>query len=44
MGTKHENIPILDKLLSECQNTRPNAHSVAVSLPSDANMGNSDVR
>lgn len=35
--------PTLDKLLAECPNTRLNAHGVAVGLPSDDDMGNSEV-
>jgi len=37
------NTPVLDKLLAECPNTRLNAHGVAVGLPSDDDMGNSEV-
>lgn len=37
------NTPTLDKLLSECPNARLNAHGVAVGLPSDDDMGNSEV-
>ncbi|MBO5228870.1 MAG: 2,3-bisphosphoglycerate-independent phosphoglycerate mutase, partial [Lachnospiraceae bacterium] len=37
------NTPVLDKLLKECPNTRLNAHGVAVGLPSDDDMGNSEV-
>ncbi|MBP3609966.1 MAG: 2,3-bisphosphoglycerate-independent phosphoglycerate mutase [Lachnospiraceae bacterium] len=37
------NTPALDKLLAECPNTRLNAHGVAVGLPSDDDMGNSEV-
>ncbi len=37
------NTPVLDRLLAECPNTRLNAHGVAVGLPSDDDMGNSEV-
>lgn len=37
------NTPTLNKLLAECPNTRLNAHGVAVGLPSDDDMGNSEV-
>ena len=37
------NTPTLDYLLAECPNTRLNAHGVAVGLPSDDDMGNSEV-
>ncbi len=37
------NTPVLDKLLKECPNTRLNAHGSAVGLPSDDDMGNSEV-
>jgi len=37
------NTPVLDKLLKECPNTRLNAHGCAVGLPSDDDMGNSEV-
>ena len=37
------NTPVLDKLLKECPNTRLNAHGLAVGLPSDDDMGNSEV-
>ncbi len=37
------NTPVLDMLLAECPNTRLNAHGVAVGLPSDEDMGNSEV-
>lgn len=37
------NTPTLDRLLAECPNTRLNAHGVAVGLPSDDDMGNSEV-
>jgi len=35
--------PTLDKLLAECPNTRLKAHGAAVGLPSDDDMGNSEV-
>ncbi len=35
--------PTLDKLLAKYPNTRLNAHGVAVGLPSDDDMGNSEV-
>ena len=37
------NTPVLDKLLKECPNTRLKAHGSAVGLPSDDDMGNSEV-
>ena len=37
------NTPVLDKLLAECPNTRLKAHGEAVGLPSDDDMGNSEV-
>lgn len=37
------NTPTLDRLLAECPNTRLSAHGVAVGLPSDDDMGNSEV-
>lgn len=37
------NTPVLDKLLKECPNTRLKAHGDAVGLPSDDDMGNSEV-
>ena len=37
------NTPTLDRLLKECPNTRLKAHGVAVGLPSDDDMGNSEV-
>lgn len=37
------NTPTLDKLLKECPNTRLKAHGGAVGLPSDDDMGNSEV-
>ena len=37
------NTPVLDKLLKECPNVRLKAHGAAVGLPSDDDMGNSEV-
>ncbi len=37
------NMPVLNKLLKECPNTRLKAHGDAVGLPSDDDMGNSEV-
>ena len=37
------NKPTLDWLMQNCPNTRLNAHGVAVGLPSDEDMGNSEV-
>lgn len=37
------NTPVLDRLLKECPNTRLKAHGTAVGLPSDEDMGNSEV-
>ena len=37
------NTPVLDRLLKECPNTRLKAHGTAVGLPSDDDMGNSEV-
>ena len=37
------NTPTLDRLLKECPNTRLKAHGEAVGLPSDDDMGNSEV-
>ena len=37
------NTPTLDKLLATCPNTRLKAHGSAVGLPSDDDMGNSEV-
>lgn len=37
------NTPTLDYLLGECPNTRLSAHGVAVGLPTDEDMGNSEV-
>jgi 2,3-bisphosphoglycerate-independent phosphoglycerate mutase len=37
------NTPTLDKLLKECPNVRLKAHGTAVGLPTDDDMGNSEV-
>ena len=37
------NTPVLDELLKNCPNTRLKAHGTAVGLPSDDDMGNSEV-
>ncbi len=37
------NTPVLDRLFKECPNTRLKAHGSAVGLPSDDDMGNSEV-
>ena len=37
------NTPVLDELLKTCPNTRLKAHGSAVGLPSDDDMGNSEV-
>lgn len=37
------NTPVLDRLLKECPNTYIKAHGTAVGLPSDDDMGNSEV-
>ena len=37
------NTPTLDTLLKECPNTYIKAHGTAVGLPSDDDMGNSEV-
>lgn len=37
------NTPTLDKLLAQCPNTYIKAHGTAVGLPSDEDMGNSEV-
>ncbi len=39
----HANTPTLDWLLANCPHTRIKAHGTAVGLPSDADMGNSEV-
>ncbi|MBN1893587.1 2,3-bisphosphoglycerate-independent phosphoglycerate mutase [bacterium] len=35
--------PVLDRLMKECLNTKLRAHGTAVGLPSDSDMGNSEV-
>lgn len=42
-AVKQANTPILDKLLSTCPTTWLKAHGTAVGLPSDEDMGNSEV-
>lgn len=37
------NTPVLDKLIASCPNVRLKAHGMAVGLPSDDDMGNSEV-
>ena len=37
------NKPTLDRLLKECPNTSIRAHGLAVGLPTDGDMGNSEV-
>ncbi|MCQ2379753.1 MAG: 2,3-bisphosphoglycerate-independent phosphoglycerate mutase [Victivallaceae bacterium] len=37
------NMPTFRRLLAECPNTRLKAHGTAVGMPSDADMGNSEV-
>ncbi len=37
------NTPVLDSLMKECPTTRLKAHGTAVGMPSDADMGNSEV-
>ena len=37
------NTPVLDDMLKNCPNTRLKAHGSAVGLPSDDDMGNSEV-
>ena len=37
------NTPVLNELLKTCPNTRLKAHGTAVGLPSDDDMGNSEV-
>lgn len=37
------NTPVLDKLLADCPNVKLKAHGSAVGLPSDDDMGNSEV-
>ena len=40
---KYSNTPNLDWMIANCDNTRLRAHGTAVGLPSDADMGNSEV-
>lgn len=42
-AVKQAYTPTLDKYLNECPNTILKAHGVAVGMPSDADMGNSEV-
>ena len=42
-AVKVANTPTLDRLLSECPHTYLKAHGTAVGLPSDEDMGNSEV-
>lgn len=42
-AVKNAYTPTLDKLMKECPNIAIKAHGVAVGLPSDADMGNSEV-
>ena len=42
-AVKQANTPTLDWLLANCPNTKIKAHGTAVGLPSDADMGNSEV-
>ena len=42
-GVRLSNTPVLDSLLKECPNTRLKAHGTAVGMPSDDDMGNSEV-
>jgi len=37
------NTPALDRLMAECSSTKLNAHGKAVGMPSDEDMGNSEV-
>ena len=39
----HANTPVLDRLLANCPNTVLKAHGIAVGMPSDDDMGNSEV-
>lgn len=39
----NSNTPVLDKLMKTCPMTRLKAHGTAVGMPSDADMGNSEV-
>ncbi len=42
-GFKNANTPVLDNFLAACPHTSLKAHGTAVGLPSDADMGNSEV-
>ena len=42
-AVKLANTPVLDELLANCPSTRLKAHGTAVGMPSDADMGNSEV-
>ena len=42
-AVKHAYTPNLDALMAPCPNTKIKAHGTAVGLPSDADMGNSEV-
>lgn len=42
-AVKHAYTPNLDALMATCPNTKIKAHGTAVGLPSDADMGNSEV-
>ncbi len=39
----NSNTPVLDSLMKSCPSTRLKAHGTAVGMPSDADMGNSEV-
>ena len=42
-AVKNAYTPTLDKLLTQCPNIAINAHGIAVGMPSDEDMGNSEV-
>ena len=42
-AVKQANTPVLDELMASCPFTRLKAHGTAVGMPSDADMGNSEV-
>ncbi|MCQ2378314.1 MAG: 2,3-bisphosphoglycerate-independent phosphoglycerate mutase, partial [Victivallaceae bacterium] len=42
-AVKQSRMPVFKKLLAECPSTRLKAHGTAVGMPSDADMGNSEV-
>ena len=42
-AVKLANTPVLDSLMAQCPCTRLKAHGTAVGMPSDADMGNSEV-